>query len=52
MKKLSFGEESGLELSEYAIAAALIVLFGVTVFGMLGTAIQDLFILMTTVING
>ena len=40
MIKNFFRDETGLELSEYAVAAALIALAVVTVFGTLGTNIK------------
>ncbi|MGI8996304.1 MAG: Flp family type IVb pilin [Pyrinomonadaceae bacterium] len=52
MKNLFLREETGLELSEYAVAAAIIVVTAVFAFRALGLAIQGVFITMTTVING
>ncbi|HVF68157.1 MAG TPA: hypothetical protein VM914_10860 [Pyrinomonadaceae bacterium] len=41
MLKNFFRDETGLELSEYAVAAALIALATVAAFGGLGTKIKD-----------
>src|SRR5215212_6360639 len=41
MLKRFFRDETGLELSEYAVAAALIALATVAAFGGLGTKIKD-----------
>jgi pilus assembly protein Flp/PilA len=41
MLKKFFRDETGLELSEYAVAAALIALATVAAFGGLGTKIKD-----------
>jgi Flp pilus assembly pilin Flp len=40
MLKKFFRDETGLELSEYAVAAALVALAVVTAFSGLGTAIK------------
>ncbi len=39
MIKRFFRDETGLELSEYAVAAALVALAAVTAFQLLGTSI-------------
>ena len=39
MIKKFFADETGLELSEYAVAAALVALAVITAFGALGTKI-------------
>ena len=41
MIKRFLRDEAGLELSEYAVAAALIALATVTAFSTLGTTIKD-----------
>ena len=41
MLKKFFRDETGLELSEYAVAAALIALATVTAFSGLGTTIKN-----------
>ncbi len=41
MLKKFFRDETGLELSEYAVAAALIALATVAAFGTLGGTIRD-----------
>jgi pilus assembly protein Flp/PilA len=41
MFKRFLKDESGLELSEYAVAAALVALATVTAFSTLGTTIKD-----------
>ena len=41
MIKKFFADETGLELSEYAVAAALIAIATVTAFQLLGTTITE-----------
>ncbi len=41
MLKKFFSDETGLELSEYAVAAALIAIATVAAFQLLGTTISD-----------
>jgi pilus assembly protein Flp/PilA len=45
-------DETGLELSEYAVAAALIALAVVTAFSTLGTAIKDKINTLAATISG
>ncbi len=44
-------DESGLELSEYAVAAALIAIAVVGAFGLLGDAIKGTIDELTTAVN-
>lgn len=46
-----FRDETGLELSEYAVAAALVAIAVVLAFGNLGTAISGKITELTTAIN-
>ena len=51
MLKNFFRDETGLELSEYAVAAALVALAVVLAFSSLGTAINDKITELTGYIN-
>jgi pilus assembly protein Flp/PilA len=47
-----FRDETGLELSEYAVAAALVAIAVVTAFTALGTAISNKINTLAATING
>jgi Flp pilus assembly pilin Flp len=50
--KKFFADETGLELSEYAVAAALIVAGLIVAFTALGNAITNVITNLTTTITG
>jgi pilus assembly protein Flp/PilA len=52
MIKRFFRDETGLELSEYAVAAALIAIAVVAAFTALGTAISDKIDTLAATITG
>jgi pilus assembly protein Flp/PilA len=52
MIKKFFRDETGLELSEYAVAAALVAIAVVVAFTALGTAISNKINTLASTING